>query len=55
MKVRCPKCGNDGYEVWDKDWYPGEDYMKVLCTCNECGREFEVFMELKVDSIEVIE
>lgn len=50
MKVKCPYCGSDDYEIFDTvGGVDGENILE-LCTCFDCDQTF--FMEYELVRIE---
>jgi transcriptional regulator NrdR family protein len=41
MKIKCPYCGSEEYEVYDTCGGSGED-IQERCTCFNCDKQFSV-------------
>lgn len=41
MKIKCPYCGSEEYEVYDTCGGSGEN-IEELCACLDCDRQFSV-------------
>lgn len=49
MKIKCPYCGSEEYEVYDTCGGSGEN-IEELCVCLDCDGQFSVIYV--VDCIE---